>query len=83
MAVSYISPDLAQRRDSKSPEKYFTDASHSSEQMGKLSLRGNLNCSPLLDTDLKYYLGPWKSHLDPLGSSFIIYSNQEVELEDC
>ena len=63
-------------------EKYFTDANHSSEQMGKLSLRGNLNCSPLLDTDLKYYFGPWKSHLDPLDSSFIIYSNQEVELED-
>ena len=39
-------------------EKYFTDANHSSEQMGKLSLRGNLNCSPLLASSFPGFSEP-------------------------
>lgn len=63
--VSFISAVPGAEKRPQVTKKCFTDANHSSEQMGKLSFRRNLNSSPLLDTDLKWYLGPWKSHLDP------------------
>lgn len=46
--VFFISPVPGTENRPQVPKKYFTDASHSSEQMGKLSLRRNLNSSPSL-----------------------------------
>lgn len=56
--VSFISPVPDTEKRFQVTKKCFTDANHSSEQMGKLSLRRNLNSSPLLDPDHKCYLGP-------------------------
>lgn len=80
--VSFISPVSGTEKRPQVTKKCFTDATYSSQQMGKLSLKGNLNSSPLLDIDPEHYLGPWKSHLDCLDSSLFIYSNQEVELDN-
>lgn len=55
--VSFISPVPGTGKRPQVTKKCFTDADHSSEQMGTLSLRRNLNSSPFLDTDRKCCLG--------------------------
>lgn len=55
--VSFICPVPGTEKRPQVTKKCFTDANHSSKQMGKLNLKRNLNSSPLLDIQLKWYLG--------------------------